>query len=342
MRRPTIRDLAAAAGVSVATVNRVLAGAPLVRPRTRARVEAAAEAIGFYGLGAIRARNAAARPRHRFGALLLQPHRPWYRLLAQALRDAAAAVEEAELGLEVEHLVDLAPQHTAERALALAERCEALCLVSAVHPLVDRAVETIRERGRTVVALVSPLGGTDEIAYVGLDNWKVGRTAAWFFARLCPAGGAVALLMGNPRYRCQEMNDAGFRSYLREHGCSLRILEARLTYESAAVAQELTETLLAEHPDLAGLYMAGGGITGVLEALRAAGPRPGLVTLGYELMEVTREALLDGRLTLVISCPLRRMAEEAVRAMLAGVRDPSGNRNRSRIVPFEIYTQENL
>ncbi|MCS6780629.1 MAG: LacI family DNA-binding transcriptional regulator [Geminicoccaceae bacterium] len=342
MRRPTIRDLAARAGVSIATVNRVLAGATVVRPATRARVEAAAEAIGFYGLGAIRARNAAARPRYRLGALLLQPHRRWYQLLARALGAAASAVAEAELVVEVEHLVDLAPGHTAERALALAERCDALCLVSAVHPLVSRAVETIRERGKPVLAIVSPLGVTGETAYVGLDNWKVGRTAAWFFARLCPPGAKVALLMGNPRYRCQEMNEAGFRSYLREHGCALRLLEPGLTYESAAVAQELTEALLAEHPDLAGLYMAGGGISGVLEALRIAGPGPGLVTLGYELMDNTREALLDGRLTLVISCPLGRLAREAVDVVLAALRDPSGTANRTRIVPFEIHTRESI
>ena len=56
MRRPTIPDLAEAAGVSVATVNRVLSGAGNVRLATRERVQQAAEEIGFYGLGSIQAR----------------------------------------------------------------------------------------------------------------------------------------------------------------------------------------------------------------------------------------------------------------------------------------------
>lgn len=86
MARPTIRDLAQAAGLSVATVNRVLAGAANVRQPTRQRVQEAAARIGFYGLGAIQARVAAALPRLRFGFLLLQPHRPFYQNIAQTLR----------------------------------------------------------------------------------------------------------------------------------------------------------------------------------------------------------------------------------------------------------------
>jgi LacI family transcriptional regulator len=72
MARPTIRDLANEAGVSIATVNRILAGYAGVRGPTMERVKEAAEAIGFYGVGAIRGRISAARPKYRFGFLLHQ------------------------------------------------------------------------------------------------------------------------------------------------------------------------------------------------------------------------------------------------------------------------------
>ncbi len=75
------------------------------------------------------------------------------------------------------------------------------------------------------------------MSYIGLDNWKVGRTSAWTFANICKAPGKIGILMGNPRYRNQEMNETGFRSYFREHAPDFTLLEPISTFESAAVAQ---------------------------------------------------------------------------------------------------------
>lgn len=340
MRRPTIPDLAEAAGVSVATVNRVLSGAANVRLATRERVQQAAEEIGFYGLGSIQARVSAARPKLRFGVLLLQPHRPFYRNVASALEDAAATASGAEVDLRIEFLEDLSPQNVANRALALAAECQAICVTAAVHPVVTEALERIQAQGISVFALISQISVTGQMSYIGLDNWKVGRTSAWAFANICKTPGKIGILMGNPRYRNQEMNEAGFRSYFRESAPDFILLEPVSTFESAAVAQEMTEKLLADHAVLAGLYISGGGISGALAALRASGRAGSMVVVGYDLMDVTRAALLDGAMTLVISHPLERLAREAIDGMIRACGEPRSN--QTSIVPFDIYTRENL
>jgi LacI family transcriptional regulator len=342
MSRPTIRDLSEAAGVSIATVNRVLAGAEGVRSNMREKVQAAAETIGFYGLGAIQSRNAASREKYRLGALLLQPHRPFYQMTAQALRDAANAIDDAEVSMRIEFLEDLSPQNTADRALALAAECQAICVTAAVHPLVTQALESIQSGGVPVFAFISHLSATGQVHYVGLDNWKVGRTAAWTFEHVCKTPGKIAILMGNPRYRNQEMNEAGFRSYFREHAPEFTLLEPRSTFESAAVSQEITEQLLQDHPDLAGLYVAGGGISGAIAGLRSSGRAGKLVLVGYELMDSTRSALLDGTMTLAIAHPLRRLADEAITGMIRAANAPNGPANYTSIIPFEIFTRENI
>ncbi len=342
MKRPTIRDVAEKAGVSVATTNRVLSGADSVRPATREKVREAAEAIGFYGLGAIAARNNAARPRYRFGVILLQPHRPFYQLVARALMEAAQAQDAFDIELRIEHLEDLSPQNTAERALVLANECDAICMTTAVHPVVTKAIEEIQARRIPVFALISQLAATGQIHYIGLDHWKVGRTAGWAFHNICKSPGKIALLVGNPRFRNQEMNETGFRSYFREHASDFALLEPLSTFESSAVAEEMTERFLSEHPDLAGLYVAGGGISGVLAALRTTGRAGTLVVVGYELMDNVRSALLDGALTLSISHPLAELASEAITGMIKAAGSKEANNSYTKIVPFNLYTRENV
>jgi LacI family transcriptional regulator len=342
MSRPTIKDLAEAAQLSVATVNRVLAGAANVRAPTRELVQEAAARIGFYGLGTIQSRVAASRPKFRFGILLLQPHRPFYQNIAAALRRAAAEMTRAEIDLRIEFLEDLSPQNTAERALRLAKECQAIGIVSAVHPIVTEAVAQIQASGVQVFALVAQLSATGQVPYVGLDNWKVGRTAAWTFANICKTSGKIGILLGNPRYRNQEMNETGFRSYFRELAPEFTLLEPLSTHEASAVAQEMTEKLLVEHPDMVGLYVSGGGISGALAALRRTGRAGKIVAVGYDLFDVTRAALLDGAITMVISHPLDRLAHEALETMTNACSSGTASANRTRIVPFELYTRENL
>lgn len=342
MTRPTIRDLADAAGVSIATANRVIGGSGNVKHSTMQRVKEAAQEIGFYGLGAIDSRVAAARAKYRFGFLLHQPSRQFYLNLAQALRLASERMTDCLIDLRIEFLDDLSPQNTAEKMLALGETCDAVGVVAAVHPLVIEAVETLQRQRKSVFALISQITPTGQVHFVGLDNWKVGRTAAWMFAHVCDQPGKLGILVGNPRYRCQEMNESGFRSYFREYASDFTILEPRSTFESKAVAEEMTENLLKEHPDLKGLYVAGGGISGALAALRATGNAGKVMLVGYELMDVTKQALLDGTMTFAISHPLNRVAEETLTGMVRSVKAKGGDGNFTSILPFEIYTRENI
>ena len=108
------------------------------------------------------------------------------------------------------------------------------------------------------------------------------------------------------------------------------------------VCDGLTERLLEEHPDLAGLYVSGGGITGAAAALRENGRAREITTVAYDLTEGTRAALLDGTINFLISHPLQALAHEAIAAM---IRAPDGGPDfppQSISLPFEIYTPENL
>ncbi len=131
-----------------------------------------------------------------------------------------------------------------------------------------------------------------------------------------------------------------FRSCIREHAPGFRLLDAMAGLEDTR-AREATLDLLRRHPGLAGLYVAGGGIEGVIEALREHpdGARVAVVCNG--LMPATRAALGDGIVDLSIVTPLAPLSKGLVAAMLARLGGTSGGFEVA-MLPFGIAVSENL
>lgn len=342
MKRPTIPDLARAASVSVSTVNRVLYQPDSVRRSTLTRVLAAAEQIGFYGLGTIEQAAKVPQATHRLGVLLQRKERTFYRILGEAIAEAAKAFPGAHIELTVEFLEDLTPEKVAPHIISLGERCEALAIVAPQHPLVADAIDTVLERGVPVVSLIGPLSAKGSISFVGLDNWKVGRTAAWAFDRMVRVPGKIGILVGSHRLRNQEMNESGFRSYFREHNTGFTLLEPLPTYESAVVAREHVEKLLTDHPDMCGMFISGGGVTGAIAALRATPKREDFVVVGYEVFDDTRAALIDGTFSLIIAHPIERFARETVATLMKAKTAGPGAGVYRVTIGFEMHSPESI
>lgn len=342
MKRPTIPDLAKAAGVSVSTVNRVINESWSVREPTKERVRRAANQIGFYGLGTIEHMVRSTQATHSLGVLLQPETRTFYREFGEAIKTAADQHPKAKIDLTLEYLDDLLPEKVAEHILSIGERVTSLAIVAPQHPLVADAIDTILEKGISVVSLIGPLSANGDVSFVGLDNWKVGRTAAWAFHKMASKPGKIGVLVGSHRLRNQEMNESGFRSFFREHNANFSILEPLATYESSAVAREHVEKLLTDHSDLCGLFISGGGITGAIAALRNTPKREDFIAVGYELFEDTRAALIDGTLSLVISHPLQRFAHETISTLVKAKEAGPHSGARRVTLGFDIHTSENV
>ena len=350
MKRPTIADVATRAGVSVATVNRVLGRSERVRYGTLQKVLAAARVLGFHIAPVMDDRLAHAQAALRLGLIVQTPHRHFSDPLERAIRQAALDDAPGHVAMISEHLDDLSPESMAQHMRELGAQCQVLVVLALEHPLVVDVVDQLSEQGVHVLALASPLAARHNVAYVGTDAWKMGRTAAWALHHGGLSEGPVGILLGTHRFRCHDMYEGGFRSYMREHLPQVTVLEALSTLESDSIGHEVTERLLQSHPDLRGLYVPGGGITGALTALRAAAPAQRVQCVGHELLPATRSALLDGTLLMVFAHPFEAMARATVtlaRHLVGGKAATSNSAPvltapNSVMLPFEIYTSENL
>ncbi|KLK91931.1 LacI family DNA-binding transcriptional regulator [Microvirga sp. KLBC 81] len=342
--RPTIADVAKVANVSVSTVDRVLSGRHRVREATSQQVLRAAEAIGFYGTGMIRHRLGQDRPARSLGFLLQQPQRSFYKMLGQDLKEATDASTTIRGRAVVRFRDDLTPEVAAERLLQLGRECDAVAVVAADHPKVTQAIDTLHGKGVPVFALISDLPAANRAGYVGLDNWKVGGTAAWFISNMCRTPGKIGVYVGSHRFLSQDVSEMRFRSYFREHAPEFQLLDSVATLEDSRYAYEITLDLLRRTPDLVGIYVAGGGITGVIRALREdqSALSRNLVVIGRELITETIAGLVDGVINVVLSHPRRLLADTLVEAMAQSTISNQGGSIVQRVIPFEIYTAENV
>lgn len=343
-KRPTIAMLAELSGVSISTVNRIMGGSGSVRAETIQRVQNAAEELGFYGLGVIEGRKQEAIPSYRFGFLLQQSTRDLYRLFAAKIVEAAARRHNEKIEAVIDFVDVLEPQNIADRLEALGKRCDATAVVAGDHPLIGQTIQSLKSRGKPVVAYITDQSASARAGYVGTDNWKLGRTAAWFLAQMTPDAGRLAVFIGNHRYQCQDISDASFRSYIREHAPHLQVDDSRPTHEEPQEAYRMVSELLSELDDLRGVFIIGGGISGVLRAVREAPKEKSrnVRIICRDIGPETRKGLTEGLITAALCHPLEQTSDALIATMLAGLDNRSSTTILQRVVPFEIITPESI
>ena len=115
-----------------------------------------------------------------------------------------------------------------------------------------------------------------------------------------------------------------------------------LSLEDPQVAEEATLDLLNRHPDLIGIYVAGGGIEGVINALKESDKSRDIITVCNELTDQTRTALMEGVIDLVISHPRELLAQRLVDLMIDALEQGDRFHKGATRLPFELFLSENI
>jgi LacI family transcriptional regulator len=335
-RGPILADVAARAGVSSATVDRVLNRRPGVREMTARRVLKAAADLGYLPGDTL---STAPRPRPlRLVFLLPAGTNPYLKLLGETVRRIAAEADGAAIRCFFTDSFDPAALGAALRRHG--ERADGIAFMAIDHPLVREAVAALRVRGRHVVTLVSDIGG--RTAYVGLDNRSVGRTAAYILGRFAQSGGGkVALIAASRTYRAHEEREMGFLGLMEEAFPRLSVIGVREGHDDRDRNYRHAMRLLGEYPDLVGIYNVGGASDGIARALRARGRVRDVVLIGHGLTADTRAYLAEDVMDAVITQRPDAIVRNALRifANAAAGRDPLAGVPR---LPMEVVFRENL
>lgn len=338
-KAPRIHDLAHEAGVSVATVDRVLNRRPGVREVTVQRVLSAARRLDFAILEDAPAERAAPL---RVTVLLPAGTNRVIQMFGDAIDYSQNQFAAMGVRCRWEAIEGFNPHALADSLLKLRGKTDGVAFMAVEHPVVREAVNALASAGIPTVTLISDLSASERGAYVGLDNVAAGRLAGFLLARLTGAGkGKFARIAGSLTYRAHSEREFGFTCVMEELGLARNVIGVREGRDDAHTNAKLTRSLLEQHPDLLGIYNIGGGAEGVGQALREARHEQRVVFIGHGLTSDIRGLLIDGTMDAAIVLDPQSAVMSCVR-ILGQLREGVEGAGRVKPVGSVVIFKENL
>ncbi|MCD9200158.1 LacI family DNA-binding transcriptional regulator [Aeromicrobium wangtongii] len=312
-----VRDVAARAGVSPATVSNAMNHPEKVSPRTLARIQSAIDELGYIRNDA--ARQLRAGTNQAIGMLLHDIANPFF-------TDVAGGVEDVLLAGQRPLILGNSSQDPRRETTYLdlfeQQRMSGV-LIAPVGDVLGR-LRRLRDRG-THVVLVHPTTRADEFSSVAIDDQMGGRIAT---EHLLETGRRRIAFIGptaNPAQIGHRL--AAGRTAVETHGSGEIVLVATDTM-SAAAGSSGAEQLLAlptkQHPDA--IFAANDLVAlGVLQALTVRGVKvpDDIAIIGYDDTDFAASAAIP---LSSVRQPARTMGSISASLLLDVVADPAASR----------------
>lgn len=213
MKRTTIKDVAALAGVSCATVSRAMDDRPEISAETKARVRAACVRLGYVPNAA--ARGLAGQSTHTIGLIVPDISNPYFAGMTTAIEQAAA--RNGYRVLLSNSLRDRKRELEAVDAF-LSRQIDGI-IISALSPQGQAAH---REMLGTLPHLYLGVNHDTDCSYVMPDNAAGAYEAVRYL--LCLGHRNIVFLGGRNNSRTREQRILGFHRALEEAGLPGRVL----------------------------------------------------------------------------------------------------------------------
>lgn len=339
-QKPTVNDIARVAGVSLATVDRVLNARPGVRSVTIERVNQAIAQLGYVRDTA--AANLARRRHYNLLFILPETTNEFVVALEHAIREQGAKQLHQRTTLEKRTVAPFDPQAIVETLDALdADQIDGVAVFGPETPSVRDAVKRVRARGIAVVALVADLPSSERDHFVGIDNIAAGRTAARLMGRFVQGPGKILVITGSRLARDHLERRKGFDAVMSAEFPELEVMASIVGRDDPELLQSMLPDVFAAYGDIRGIYSSAGGNPGLIEFLEANPRYKDIVVIAHELTPVCRAALENGTFDALISQDTGHLVRSAARLLKATADQMPFDHTQERI-RIDIYLRDNL
>jgi LacI family transcriptional regulator len=339
--RSTTKDVAIAAGVSLATVDRVLNDRAGVRQNTVDRVNKAIEKLGF--TRNLVAANLARGKGYHFVFLLP-------RTGDQFLDGLIARIAECNLAFAGEMVracvwrIDESDPHQIANVLGAMdhEQIDGVAIMAPESPQVRDAKARLAERSIDTVSFISGQITSDHDDFVGIDNHAAGATAGRLMGRFSDrAPGKVLVIAETMHARDSLERRLGFDELVNAEYPHLSVLPSLETYGDSERTERVIRTSFASHGNIAGVYILSSEARLPLEIVLGATTSGRPVVIAHERTPFTEAALQSRQIDALITQDPGHLVRSAIRILRAR-KDRREILSSQEKIRIEILINENI
>lgn len=339
--RPTTKDLANAAGVSLATIDRVLNERPGVKPHTIEKVNAAINEIGF-----VRNLSAANLARNKiYNLIFVLPLRGDFFLkeLLLQIETAKKTFAAETINIHIQQVEAEDPHGVAFYLSKLDQnKIDGIAIMIPESPQSRDALKRLHERNIKVVQLFSGKANSGYSDIVGIDNYSAGATAGALMGKFRNSvPGKIAIIADTMLSTDSIQRRLGFDKIINEKFPTLSTLPSLETHSDLERTNQIVENIFNNHSDITGIYILSSEPRLSIEAINKFSNDCELATIAHERTVFTENALRNDTIDAIIAQNPGHAIRSAVRILKArsDKRDIAEEQDKIRI---EILIKENL
>lgn len=295
----TIKEIAALAGVSRGTVDRVLNHRGSVNPATAERIEKIARELDYKPnvAGLV---LAAQKKKLKLGVILFSPENPFYLDVFEGVSSKAEELAGYNCTVIVKQIASSVEAQLNAIEELVAEEINGIALAPYNDSRIRDKINLLSEQGIPVVTLNTDIENTRRIAYVGSHYTKSGSTAAGLLRLMTHGEVHVGIITGSSNILCHTERIAGFTESLKPFSDTIHIAEIVEVHDDEFESYEKTTALLKKHPEINALYFVAGGVYGGCRSVKALGLQNKMRIVAYDMVPTTKELLRQGIISAVI------------------------------------------
>ncbi len=289
----TIKEIAALAGVSRGTVDRVLNNRGSVKPETEEKIREIAKALDYKPnkAGLV---LAAQKKKLKLGVILPSPENIFFIDVEEGLREKAEELSGYNCTVLVKHFAYGVEEQLKAIDVLMSEKVSGIALVPYNDERIRAKIDQLHQDGIPVVTLNTDIEGSKRIAYVGSHYSKSGRTAAGLMNLMTHGPLHIGIITGSPNILCHTERITGFTESLAQIGRNFTITAIIENHDDEFESYEKTTELLKNHPEINALFFAAGGVYGGCRAVTSLGLAGKIRIISFDNERPTKEQVEKG------------------------------------------------